>query len=193
MTDTTYADVLVKNSTLPKLHTQDECDWCRIPTPAEYLKLLKGKYFCLTPDQIETVSDWSLKTTEVCKVGDKQRLEDNKKLLREQCLLESWEYEFPMELYKHKRQRIDENFIRATITKCQKKTFDRNQPNMSIELANGLSSEGWTDLWQNIDLSQVLLFNWLWDLLGKEEKAKEEALKKSYEDANFVSKIIGWY
>jgi hypothetical protein len=152
---------------------------------------LKNKYFCLTPNDIETISDWSLKTIENRKSSE--HIEESKKQLRGLYVLEPWQYEFPAELYKNTPKRIDEDFIRATMSICQKKTFDRNQPNMSITLANGLSPEGWKDLWLNIDLSQVLLINWLLYLLGKEEKVKEEALKKSYEEANFVSKVIGWY
>jgi hypothetical protein len=186
--NTTSLDEIVHNSKIEL----EECDWMHLPTKIEYLKLVQGKYHCLTPEKIEGCYSCNVRSNGNDRKS-RQRIEELKKMCRDQVKLISWEYRFPVEQYKDEEPRLQEQVIRDAITKCSKKTFERNQPNMWIELAANLSEEGWTSLWQNMDVCEVMECNWLLHLIEKEAKAKQEAINKAYNEANVFAKVIGWY
>lgn len=201
----TYQLAVVKNSTIP--NELSAVDWLHVPSKQEFLQLLNGNFICPTPDEIEGCFGWSLSgirsklntsnnnnnNTWIEDRQLRQRVEETKKVVSSEVQLQAWHYEFPAHQYEEETLRSEETIIRECIVECNKKMYEKTQPKMWLQLTAKLSESGWVNLWENMNLTQLMQCNWLLYLIKKREQEKKDDEAKRYAEANLLAKVIGWY
>lgn len=172
-------------------NTIAECNWVKIPTKDECLKLMQLDLFCLDPYYLEYEGQFNLNNTCITSLND-QAWKELKQTVIDSINLDPWKYSCP--ILAEGPLTKDQEILNQSISTCQTMVYGTIHTQFWRDLcASGISDQGWEQMWRKVDITQIFTINWLLHLLAQKEEKQRQERERAYNEAGYLSRIVGWY